>query len=315
MARLRGASPVDGARRWFALQAVAGAAWWVAVAASERVRDATLGTWDPWLVAVPDLALFVGAAAVAATTGRVRWAAASATWTVAVTAALVATSIATGRAGLGAAAMVLASAGSVVAALTLWRGHLPLEWFFVGPFRFREAEAATPRAHLWRSVRQLVLFWSVLLVGLPVVVAWAERQMGLDLGALDGPWAVGVGVATFAVGSALGIWSMATMALRGRGTPLPAATASALVVAGPYRFVRNPMAVAGATQTIGAGLVLGSWVVLVAAVAGGVAWDRFIRPTEEADLRDRFGEPYEAYRRRVRCWVPQLGALRRDRPR
>jgi protein-S-isoprenylcysteine O-methyltransferase Ste14 len=114
-----------------------------------------------------------------------------------------------------------------------------------------------------------------------------------------------VGAITFLLGSAMGLWSMASMALVGEGTPLPAATARKLVVAGPYRFVRNPMAVAGAVQTVGVGLWLGSWSVLVAAVVGCLIWNQFIRPDEEADLLARFGEPYEAYCAAVRCWLPR----------
>jgi protein-S-isoprenylcysteine O-methyltransferase Ste14 len=96
------------------------------------------------------------------------------------------------------------------------------------------------------------------------------------------------------------------MALLGEGTPLPAATGRRLVVAGPYRFVRNPMAVAGAVQTVGAGVFLGSWLVVMSAFAGGAIWNTFIRPEEEADLTRRFGAPYDRYRERVRCWVPTL---------
>lgn len=101
-----------------------------------------------------------------------------------------------------------------------------------------------------------------------------------------------------------GLWSCVTMALRGRGTPLPAETARELVVAGPYRWVRNPMALAGAAQTAGVGLWTGSWVVIALAAAGGVVWNALIRPVEEADLAARFGPAYDSYRREVRCWIP-----------
>ena len=40
-------------------------------------------------------------------------------------------------------------------------------------------------------------------------------------------------------------------------------------------------------------------------VAGGVLWHALVRPAEEADLERRFGEPYRAYRRHVRCWIPR----------
>ena len=73
-----------------------------------------------------------------------------------------------------------------------------------------------------------------------------------------------------------------TMALIGEGTPLPAETARKLVVAGPYRYVRNPMAVAGVIQTASIGLLFGSWMVVVLAGPVGV---------ERADPADRGGGP------------------------
>jgi protein-S-isoprenylcysteine O-methyltransferase Ste14 len=79
-----------------------------------------------------------------------------------------------------------------------------------------------------------------------------------------------------------------------------------LVVAGPYRFVRNPMAVGSIIQGIGVGLLLSSWIVVVYAVFGAVVWNVLVRPVEEADLEARFGEPYRRYRSELRCWVPSL---------
>jgi protein-S-isoprenylcysteine O-methyltransferase Ste14 len=300
-----GRSPVAAARAWFALQAIAGAAWWVAVLASDEVRARTLGTWSPAILVVPDLVLFVVAAALAAATGHRIAAAMSATWTVAVTAALGATAVATGRAGVGAALMVIASLGAVPAALVLWFGRMPTAWFFVGPFAFREAEERTPSQHLRRSLAQLVVFWSTFLLGLPALLAWAEGRADLRWALLDAPAWRAIGAGTFLVASAVGLWSCRSMAIVGHGTPLPAETARRLVVVGPYRWVRNPMAVAGAFQTAGVGLWLGSWTVLVAAVAGCVVWDSWIRPTEEADLLERFGDPYARYAETVRCWWPR----------
>jgi protein-S-isoprenylcysteine O-methyltransferase Ste14 len=140
----------------------------------------------------------------------------------------------------------------------------------------------------------------------PVVITAVERRLRLDWPPIQsGSWDA-IGVTAFLVASGLGLWSCVTMALVGRGTPLPADTARNLVIAGPYRFVRNPMAVAGAVQTTAVGLITGSWLVVVIAVTGAVAWHLVIRPTEEADLADRFGAPYDRYRASVRCWVPTM---------
>jgi len=145
------------------------------------------------------------------------------------------------------------------------------------------------------SLIQLAIFWTLFLVVLPIVLSTLEDRLELDAPWLEDAWCNWVGASLFFAAGALGVASCLTMALRGDGTPLPAATARRLVVAGPYRFVRNPMAIAGALQTIGVGLWLGAWTALAAAVAGALIWNYFVRPSEEADLAARFGEEYEAY--------------------
>ena len=306
-------SPITRARIYFVAQAAAGALWWAAVFTSPSVRRWTLGSWSPALLVVPDVVLFVGASAIAGLLANRYVAMVCAAWTTLITAALVATALVEREAGWGAAAMMLASAGTVAAAVTLWLGRLPIEWFFFGPFEFRVTNDRERRTHLRRSLTQLVVFWTSLLIALPLLLAWAERRMRLSWPSLadrEWPW---IGAAVFLLASAFGLWSCISMALIGEGTPLPARTARKLVVVGPYRFVRNPMAVAGALQTIGVGLWLGSWIVILSAVAGAVIWNTFIRPAEEADLRTRFGNDYVAYAMTVRCWIPSRPTTARHR--
>jgi len=82
-----------------------------------------------------------------------------------------------------------------------------------------------------------------------------------------------------------------------------------LVIAGPYRFVRNPMAMAGVVQGAAVGLMLASWLVVAYAIAGSLVWNSVVRPLEEADLESRFGDEFLRYRMSVRCWVPRLRAV------
>ncbi|GAA1794151.1 methyltransferase family protein [Agromyces lapidis] len=291
-------------RVYFGMQAVAGLTWWIAVFTVPFVREATLGGLDAVLVAVLDVPLFVGASAIAAF--GVRAAAFVATgWTLIVTGLLAVYATVTGEAGWGVLLMGAATVASVVALSLMVLGRVPTEWMLVGPFAFRRADAtAKTGAHLAATAAQITVFWGVLLGVVPVVIAWLERRWGL---AVDAPtWLLPFGAVVFALASALGIWSAIAMATRGVGTPLPAATANRLVVAGPYRFVRNPMAVAGITQGVAVGLMLGSWLVVVYAVAGGLFWNFVVRPLEEAELEARFGEEFRRYREAVRCWVPTL---------
>lgn len=291
-------------RAYFGVQAVAGLAWWIAVFTTPFVREATLGGLDPVLVAVLDLPLFVGASAVAACGVRAATFVATG-WTLIVTGGLAVYATVAGEAGWGVLLMAAASVASVVALSLMVLGRVPTEWMLVGPFRFRRADAtARTGVHLVATALQIVVFWGTLLGVVPVVIAWLEQRWGL---AVDAPgWLFPIGAVVFALASALGIWSAVAMATRGDGTPLPAATANRLVIAGPYRFVRNPMAVAGITQGVAVGLMLGSWLVVVYAIAGGLFWNFVVRPLEESELEARFGDEFRRYRAAVRCWVPRL---------
>jgi len=79
-----------------------------------------------------------------------------------------------------------------------------------------------------------------------------------------------------------------------------------LVIAGPYRFVRNPMAVAGIAQGIAVGWYLGSYAVIVYSLVGAVLWHVPVRPVEECDLGERFGDDYFNYGKITRLWLPQF---------
>jgi len=93
--------------------------------------------------------------------------------------------------------------------------------------------------------------------------------------------------------------------VEGLGTPAPVAPPARLVVGGLYRYVRNPMYLAVVATIVGQALALGQPALLwyAAAVAGATA--AFVRWYEEPALRDRFGAPYEAYRRAVPGWWPR----------
>ncbi|MBT1681074.1 methyltransferase family protein [Curtobacterium aurantiacum] len=294
-------------RRYYALQAVGGVAWWLAVATLPWVRTSTLGSLDPVLVAVFDVPLFVVGSALAA--AGVRAAAVVTTvWTALVFGGLAVWATVTGEAGWGVLVMLAATVGSVLALALVLLGRVPTEWVTTGPLRIRPADADAPRSrHVAATVLQIVVFWGLFLGVLPLVIAFAEHRWGLHP-ALPTPLVTGLtvlGAVVLLAASALGIASAAAMSTKGDGTPLPSATANRLVVAGPYRSVRNPMALAGITQGVAVGLLLSSWLIVVYAVAGSVVWNCIVRPLEESDLEERFGDDFRRYADEVRCWVPR----------
>ena len=294
-------------RVYFALQAVAGAAWWVLVPTVPAVRSATLGRLDALLVGALDIPLFVVASALVAL--GVRWATWVVTpWTLLVTAVMLAYATSTAEAGWGAVAMSAATAGTVLAGLLVLRGRIPVERFLVGPLAFRPARRLEGSTPVVATLLQMTVFWTLFLVVLPLPMIWLERrwQVAVELGPPARTAALLLGALLLLAASALGAASAITMARRGRGTPLPGAMPHQLVSTGPYRWVRNPMAVAGIAQGVAVGLLAASWPVIVYSLAGGVLWHLLVRPEEERDLARRFGEDYARYSARVRTWVPRL---------
>lgn len=165
---------------------------------------------------------------------------------------------------------------------------------------FRPARAGSARRNLLWTAGQSVVIWMLTLAVGPALLVAAERKMAVA--GFQFPGQRPLAVALFAVSSALNIGVGALLALRGGGTPLPLACPRALVITGPYRYIRNPMAVAGIGQGLAVGIWLGSWSVLLYTAAGGVLWHAAVRPAEERDLSSRFGDAYDVYRRSVPLW-------------
>ena len=115
-------------------------------------------------------------------------------------------------------------------------------------------------------------------------------------------------------GAAMLIWSFAHFAVEGRGTPAPPAPTEQLVVAGPYRYVRNPMYLAVLAVITGQALLLSRPVLLGYAAAVAAAFAAFVHGYEQPALTRRYGAQYQAYRRAVPGWWPRLTPVRTEPP-
>ena len=178
---------------------------------------------------------------------------------------------------------------------------------------FRRARPAHTSWLLTKTYFQMLVFWVVFLFVLPPVVAHVGDLLGTPRMQL--PFARPIALTIFLLASTLGLASAYTMASRGRGTPLPLDAPSELVVTGPYAWIRNPMAVAGLTQGVAVALWLGSPMVLIYVMSGGLLWNMFVRPVEENDLDATFGQSFRDYRAAVPLWLPKLKTrVRRSGP-
>lgn len=171
-----------------------------------------------------------------------------------------------------------------------------------GSFKFRQAPSGPASGHWRQALRQTAAMWIIFLAVIPIGIALIELAFGWNQHWLSVGWRIGVGVCLFVLGGSLGLWAGRTMTRYGDGTPLPSASARNLVVAGPYRLIRNPMALGGVVQGIAVGLIIGSPLVMLYAFIGAVWWDVLARPMEEQYLMETFGEAYRQFQRAVPCW-------------
>ena len=175
---------------------------------------------------------------------------------------------------------------------------------------FRPAAPASWPHYLRRTLLQCAVVWTVFLVVLPLTLVAIERRLGIPSFEFIGQRQVGL---ILLLGfSALNLWSGGVLSRRGEGTPLPLECPRKLVVSGPYSYVRNPMAIAGLGQGLAVVLWLGSWTGLAYVAMGVLVWQYGARPSEEHDLKTRFGRSYEQYQQSIRCWWPRVRAFRAD---
>jgi protein-S-isoprenylcysteine O-methyltransferase Ste14 len=131
-----------------------------------------------------------------------------------------------------------------------------------------------------------------LLVVLPAEWSWQPEYVVVWLGVI-------------ALSEALRIWAVgyAGSATRTRGDVVPD-----LVVAGPYRWVRNPLYIANIAMYTAMGLVFGFvWLTLFIFIFSVVQYVLIVA-YEEQTLRSTFGPAYEAFTATVPRWLPKLGS-------
>lgn len=156
---------------------------------------------------------------------------------------------------------------------------------------------------LWnviKTVVQIVCIWIIALVFIPYIILDAFDVADLP----DFEIQFWIGLFLFVCCSLLGLTSAYFMVRDGGGTPLPLDQTNHLVVSGPYHYVRNPMAIAGIGQGLAIAVAYLSLPILIYSFLGAFVWHLVVRPIEERDMFERFGDSYQDYRQSVSCWIP-----------
>lgn len=154
---------------------------------------------------------------------------------------------------------------------------------------------------LWlRTVVFTILVPGTELVLIPLVVVYFGLGPRLDLGP-----ARYAGLVPLLAGVATILRCFADFIHRGRGTPAIYDPPRELVVAGPYRYVRNPQYVGVVLVILGEALLTGMAVLFGYAALMAVGYHLFVRYYEEPTLGRLFGESYARYRAAVPRWLPR----------
>lgn len=196
------------------------------------------------------------------------------------------------------------------ATLLTGSGYLPTGFMLIGfayniflcfnQSLFRTSATPSVAANGIKTLAQIVCIWVLALAVIPFVIldsfdSWRMPNIGIPFIA---------GCVIFFCFSLLGLSSAWFMVRDGEGTPLPLDQTNRLVVSGPYHWVRNPMAIAGVGQGAAIAFIFQSAPVLIYALMGALIWHCVVRPIEERDMENRFGETYLNYRKQVTCWFP-----------
>jgi protein-S-isoprenylcysteine O-methyltransferase Ste14 len=160
----------------------------------------------------------------------------------------------------------------------------------------------------------IAISWKLLLV----IVIWLAmgwlvgqlRPLDASLGTELPAWFQLPGIVALLAGAAGVLVCGAMLSTRGIGTlrgkewNLPVT----LLVTGPFRFVRNPMSLAGFTLMVGIALWYRSTMALGFAALLFVLLHLVAVYVEEPGLERRFGDSYREYKRHVPRWLPRWPA-------
>lgn len=109
------------------------------------------------------------------------------------------------------------------------------------------------------------------------------------------PYALGFGMALIAV--AVWLWLSASRHLR------EAQRRDGVAQTGPFRYIRHPIYVSIYVLSLGLGLVFFAWVWFLVLAAFAPLWYLECR-CEEAEVLDRYGEAFAAYRQQTKMFIP-----------
>lgn len=164
----------------------------------------------------------------------------------------------------------------------------------------------------WQTRAMWILRHAFAIAILPVTMTilvplWLARGSSFRAPVDNVEWlCVALGALLSIAGFVLFVATVFLFATRGRGTLAPWDPPARLVVAGPYRFVRNPMIAGVVLILLAEALILRSRALAEWAAVFLLINAIYFPLLEEPQLEGRFGEDYREYKRHVRRFLPRI---------
>ncbi len=210
-------------------------------------------------------------------------------------------------------AFIYASVFCLMASLTMGGGEISSVLMLLGTMFnfllcyktdfFRQSITDNNTINLLKTATQICFVWILFLVVIPFFILKIESKIPFQI---EYNLQSASSVILFALFSIIGLWSGYVLSLYGKGTPLPVDSTKRLVIAGPYAYVRNPMAICGIGQGLCIALLTSSISILIYCCMGMFVWHYVVRKYEEEELSIKFGKEYDDYRKNIICWLPKL---------
>lgn len=107
-------------------------------------------------------------------------------------------------------------------------------------------------------------------------------------------------------GLAIAVWTVYVQIKKGFGTPVPLLPPEKLLMDGPYKYCRNPMASGTYIYYFGISCFIGSLSAFFIVVLFILVLMIFIKIGEEPELEKRFGQSYLEYKQETPIFVPKI---------
>jgi len=121
-----------------------------------------------------------------------------------------------------------------------------------------------------------------------------------------------VGIVPIVVGVVIYFWCSSIFVFIGKSTPYPFDQTKKILITGLYRFVRNPMYIAGILVLIGEVMLFQSKGLFIYCLAMFGVINLYVPFVEEPHLLKKFGGTYKQYRKSVPRWIPRLTPYREN---